>query len=113
MSAPEPVASDSLERLRIWAAGGDPDVPGARHRYHAGCPFCNDTRHDTAQALLAIAEAAANLRSSAEECDGWDALQAALTSAFGATAGHDAAARSGGHPAPPVAERDSDREYEP
>ena len=69
MSAPTPNARDSLERLHIWAAGGDPDVPGAHHCYHAGCPFRNDTRHGTGQALLAIAEAAANLRSSADECD--------------------------------------------
>ena len=113
MSTPRHATSDSLERLRIWAAGGAPDVPGAQHRYHAACPFCNDTRHATAQALLAIVEAAANLRSSAEECDGWDALQAALTRAFGVTAGHDATACSGGHSAPPVAERDTDREYGP
>ena len=78
MSTPGPATSDSLERLYTWAAGGDPDVPGAQHHYHAACPFCNDTRHTTARALLAIVEAAANLRSSAEECDGYDALQAAL-----------------------------------
>lgn len=78
MSTPGPAASDSLDRLPTWAAGGDPDVPGAQHLYHASCPFCNDTRHDTARVLLSVVEASAVLRSSAEECDGWDVLQAAL-----------------------------------
>lgn len=91
-------------------------MPGAQHRYHAACPFCNDTRHATAQALLAIVEAAANLRSSAEECDGWDALQAALAPLVGATTSRDAAARHGTPlhlAAPPVANHDDEGEYKP
>lgn len=87
-------------------------MPGAQHRYHAGCPFCNDRRHHTARALLAVVEAAANLRSTPEECDGWGTLQAALSQVSGATTVHDAAPHSGDHHAPLVTERCDEREHE-
>ncbi|MCL4413596.1 MAG: hypothetical protein M1522_02415 [Actinobacteria bacterium] len=68
----------TLSRLWAWATGGDPDVPGTQHRYHARCPFCAEDSHEIARALLAVVDAAARLRSTAEECDGWDDLQASL-----------------------------------
>ena len=86
-------------------------MPGAHHRYHAGCPFCNDRRHDTAHVLLDVVEAATNLRSSAEECDGWDALQAALGRVLGAPSEQDAAEQP--IAVPTVDERSAGREYGP
>jgi len=73
-------------------------------------------RHDTARALLAVVEAAAHLRSSAEKCGGWDHLQVALAMLVGATTSPDAAARHGTPlrlAAPPVARHGDDRENRP
>lgn len=75
----DPLTSDRLERLRMWAQRCQPDHPGRRHDYDGACPWCrtdslpmddvwDGNAHDVALLLL---DEIADLAKARQEAEDW------------------------------------------